>query len=78
MVRICVTGGRHFADRALVFATLDRLLAKYPLTIAQAGARQAPICWPSDGAMNEVCRAGGMTLIGRLGGRPAHCAIRGC
>src|ERR1700691_920390 len=36
MTRIVVTGPRDFTDRALVFSTLDRVLAKHPgLEIAQ-------------------------------------------
>lgn len=40
MTRVCVTGGRGHQDRALVFATLDRVRAKHPgLEIAQGACQ---------------------------------------
>jgi hypothetical protein len=37
-VRVVVTGGRHYADRALVFAALDRIHAESPITLLVHGA----------------------------------------
>lgn len=40
--RIVVTGGRNYADRDAVFAALNRLHAKHPITtLAHGGARGA-------------------------------------
>lgn len=38
MTRIIVTGGRDYADRAAVFAALDRVHAKSPITVLVHGA----------------------------------------
>ena len=65
-MRLLVCGGRHYRDRDRVFATLDRIHDKRPITAIIEGAATGADALAAEWAMNHdinlaECYGGGLT-----------------